>query len=325
MVRCGFCRAVFNAYDTLLPEFGTAPSDVPEAEQDFPAPLPAQPMDETSAYQVEPQAQAQAHAHTPQTIDEAAPLANWESKIDPDLDWQVDDVVEFSATAKDAVRPDQQSRNENNADDGTVSSPFSATAAPVTTSPQTSGTNTSVDDINAILLSDLPTRAQIEPDKASSHGLLYGLLSLLLAPLLIAQAVYFLRGPITLSLPETRPMLERICQQIGCTIPLARQLELLRIESSALETDPEQPNHAKLRVSFSNRSNTPQAWPHFLLKLTDPRGDSLAQRAIKPTDYLTGNQSVKAGMPALSEREYVLDLDLGGLSAAGYEVKPHYP
>jgi hypothetical protein len=106
---------------------------------------------------------------------------------------------------------------------------------------------------------------------------------------------------------------------------LNRQLELLKVESSSLETDPEQPTRAKLKVNFSNRSRSVQSWPCFVLRLSDLKNSPLAQRVFWPKDYLPKTKPERTGMAPMSEMEFQLDLDLGGLSASGYEVKPQYP
>jgi hypothetical protein len=182
-----------------------------------------------------------------------------------------------------------------------------------------------VETPDTILLSELPTRSQIEPGHGFWRSMLFGLLSLLLFLLLMAQVLYFLRGTIAVWMPETRPLLEQACRQLGCEVPLSRRLDLIRVESSSLETDPEQTNRAKLKVNFSNRSRQAQAWPAFVLRLSDLQAKPVAQRIFWPRDYLPKGKRESDGMAAMSEFEFQLDLDLGGLSAAGYEIKPQYP
>jgi predicted Zn finger-like uncharacterized protein len=317
MVRCGYCRAVFNAYDTLLPEFG--PSAAAEPDDSTLPEAAAAPVGSGEGWVALAVAEPALPAPpvpgaTPGREADAGdlPLAGWENEPEPELppapDWEVEDRVELSAAA--AAAPAAA------AGPGTP---------PLPHAPAAERAAVHADSPEAILLSELPGRDRIEPERLVFRTTLLALASLLLFALLAAQGAYFLRGPLVAALPETRPFLEAACRRLGCEVPLARQADALRVESSSLETDPEQSNHAKLRLSLSNRSNAPQAWPHLLLKLTDPRGDALAQRAFRPADYLAGERRAQHGLAPLDEVEILLDLDLGGLSAAGYEVRPHYP
>lgn len=262
LVRCGACRTVFNAYESLLPDLEAPPATVP-AQDDRLLSLPPLPAAEVAA-----------------------------------------------------VTPP---------DGGGFAAPEAAASAiaGVVTVPEAS--NVAAGSADAILLSALPVHAAPAPERSPWLTAMFGSLSLLLGLVLIVQAAYFLRGPLIETWPVLRPGYVMACEALGCNIPLARRLDSLRVEASSLETDPEQPSRARLRVSFSNRSETTQAWPHLLLRLTDLRGAPQAQRIFSPKDYLPQDKAEPSGMAAMSEVEVWLDLDLGGLTAAGYEVRPHYP
>lgn len=301
LVRCGYCRAVFNAFDTLLPEF-----EVPEAS-------PAAPEEsaETGAAVTAFEAPAAPPPESGYTAPAPEPAA-------VDLD---DGSSGYGSEAEDeafVLHLSDRVETERLALPG-WEVPKIPGGEPARSGPD------EPDDPDAILLSELPTRDQIEPDWRIGKMILFGFLSLVLALLLLVQAIYFMREPLVTWLPETRPALEAACLKLGCRIPLPRELAAIRVESSSLETDPEQTNRAVLRVSFSNRSRLTQQWPHFVLKLTDWKGGPLAQRAFGPTDYLTKEKADSPGMASMSEHEIRLDLDLAGLSASGYEVHPRYP
>jgi hypothetical protein len=181
-------------------------------------------------------------------------------------------------------------------------------------------------EIDAILLSELHAPQRSEPVGGRlwvSVG--YASLSILLMVALLAQSAYFLRAGLVTWLPGLRPVMTLACKSLGCDLPLSRDSDALRIEASSLETDPEQAAHARLRVTFSNRLQQTQDWPYFILKLSDVNNNAMAQRVFKPQDYLAKGRSLTGGIAARSEHEFQLDLDLGNLSAAGYEVKPYYP
>lgn len=285
LVRCGHCKAVFNAYDTLLPEFET-----PAAAEPLPATVPA------------------AEYPAPPALDEVAGAVTPAEATAPEGDEEAF-VLHLSEGGEAGGLPQFEP----------------PPVMPFAQEPVPTAEQATAEGADAILLSELPTRSQIEPGRSAGLRLLAGLASGLLALALIAQSAYFLRGPLVAWLPDLRPALEAACAPLGCRIPLASDPAAIKVEASSLETDPEQPNRATLRVSFSNRSRLAQQWPLFVLKLTDWQGGALAQRVFRPAEYLPSGQAGQPGMAPMSEQEFRLDLDLGGLSASGYEVVARYP
>lgn len=292
LVRCGYCRAVFNAFDTLLPEFETqTPVKVADVES-APAEVEVHHPASATEHETAPEQEAQVDS-TPEPEPEP---------VDDPFRIHGGDIPRLTAY-EEIGRLDQEEA-------GTADEPL---LSPLADSP------------DAILLSELPTREQRAPISPALMTAFYGVMSVLLVLGLFAQLAYFFRGAIVDWQPDLRPAFEQACRSLGCTVPLSRHLDALRVESSSLETDPEQPNRAKLKVSFSNRSSQVQAWPCFMLRLSDLQGSPLAQRVFWPKDYLPKTKREEAGMSPGSEQEFQLDLDLGGLSAAGYEIKPRYP
>lgn len=289
MVRCGRCSAVFNAYDNLQAEL-EAPS---QAELDTARKNPI--IESVTA----PEAPVEARVQTPAMplyADHAAPDSIDPPTAEPNVapEW-------YERIAEDAVRLDSAAMADN----------------PLGKARQTH------DDI---LFAELRPVA----DDALAGGslwknLVYGLLAGILLIVLLAQSAYFMRAQLVVWVPELRPGFAMACKSLGCDLPLSRDLEAMRIEASSLETDPEQAAHARLRVTFSNRARQAQDWPYFVLKLSDVHNTAMAQRVFRPGDYLDKQRTVSAGMAPRSEFEFQLDLDLGTLSAAGYEVKPYYP
>lgn len=340
LVRCGYCRAVFNAYDTLLPEFESPTpteaneSPVPGLAIETPPPEPA-PTAEVSPEPSSPEPVQPEPISLPgfDALPEFEPLSELEeeqlaSEPDQDTEPQPEDVDTppampgfgsgadpFHSFGGDIPRLSlyDEVAGQSDVEPAAEVGPEAPYLPPLLETP------------DAILLSELPTRANIEPKPQPWKGVLLGLFSVILVLALIGQAAYFFRGAIVQWQPSLRPAFEQACQSLGCEVPLSREVELLKVESSSLETDPEQPNHAKLKVSFSNRSPQAQDWPCFVLRLSDVQGAPLAQRVFWPKDYLPKTTDLKAGMAPMSEQEFRLDLDLTGLTASGYEIKPRYP
>ena len=303
LVRCGYCHAVFNAYDTLLPEFHTLDDESHAAVGE---PVPANPIQDTHQPVVESEFAEQvspADAEPEVPVSEVEPEPESEPEPEIDLSRQVDETgagldayEEIDLLGLRSAEPEPE--------------------------PDPSIQLETPDDI---LLSELPDQKEGTHAAAGWHVWLYGLASLVLLVTLVLQGLYFLRGPIVQALPEARPYFESVCASLGCSVPLSHQLGLFKVESSSLETDPEQSAHAKLKVDFSNRSRQPQAWPAFVLRLSDLNNKPLSQRIFWPKDYLPKGKREADGMPPMSELEFQIDLDMSGLPAAGYEIKPQYP
>jgi predicted Zn finger-like uncharacterized protein len=311
LVRCGTCAAVFNAYDTLLPE------------------LAAPPVEETGG----------------EAVGGSAP----EPPAPPDLEVISDDVlnmppaleVESPFQASALNLPAQESTPEGSSGEPTVPpveaepawiTPGEAPAAaeaPASPEPELAervmAPPPRPDDI---LLTPLTTVAL--PSAAPGGGgwlpsLAWGLVALLLGAILALQMAYFLRAELASALPELRPAIQRACARLGCTLPLARDLTSLRIESSSLESDPEDKSRASLILSLSNRARQPVAWPHLILVLSDARDLPVAQRPFAPSEYLPAQAAGRPGMDPEQEQEVRLELELKGLSAYGYKLEMAYP
>lgn len=66
------------------------------------------------------------------------------------------------------------------------------------------------------------------PDVAPSHKTspAWGMGSLFLLVVLVAQAIYFYRAELSVIAPATRPYLEQYCELLGCTVPLPQNAVL---------------------------------------------------------------------------------------------------
>lgn len=304
LVRCGRCSAVFNAYDTLLPELATpaqetaalSPADDRAAEPSptvMPAAEAAPALGRPAQAPSPPAAQCVGTTAETYRPDGDEFLAAWLRNPPQTRVTSADTAVSATETATDQA----------------------AVVQDVSPSPSQPS--------DAILLSPLPTGR--EPVLPGWRSALWMLASVVLALTFLLQATYFLRAEIAAGWPETRPVLEGACLRLGCSLPLPQDTMALRMDASSLETDPEDATRAILRVSLSNRSDRIIAWPHLVLILTDVRDVPVAQRPFPPSDYLMDAALEAQGMSPGEEREIRLDLELKGLSAYGYKLDKRYP
>lgn len=163
----------------------------------------------------------------------------------------------------------------------------------------------------------------IVPPPAPIWGWALGSVFLLL--LLAGQAAYLYRTEIASQYPGVKPYLEQACGLLNCTVELPKNPDLLRIESSDLESDPAAPSLINLSGVISNRAKFRQAYPALELTLTNTRDEAVARRIFLPNEYLPATTDIRAGMPASSEIALKLNLDTADLNAAGFRLYVFYP
>ena len=147
------------------------------------------------------------------------------------------------------------------------------------------------------------------------------LAGVLLLGLLAVQAALHYRDLVATLLPESRPVLEALCDVAGCRIEPLRRIDDIVIESSALNALPGG-DTVRLSVVLRNRGVFPLAMPAIELTLTDAGGQMIARRVLPPADFGVATATV---LPAASEAPLQLLLTTSGRRASGYTVEPFYP
>ncbi|MBI5627196.1 MAG: DUF3426 domain-containing protein [Nitrosomonadales bacterium] len=149
--------------------------------------------------------------------------------------------------------------------------------------------------------------------------------SLLLTLLILAQSAYFFRIELAARMPGLKPVLISYCLVLKCTVPLPQKTDLIGIESSDIEADPNQENQINLNALLRNRAPFAQAFPNLELTLNDVQDKPLARRIFKPTDYLPSSESQATGLPPGRELAIKLHLDTQDLKPMGYRLVLFYP
>ena len=168
----------------------------------------------------------------------------------------------------------------------------------------------------------MPGSARISTAPRLIKPWIWAVSSVLLLAMLLAQTTYFLRDTLVSRLPQTRPALEQACAVLGCTLSLPKNLALLQIVGSDLQTEAK--GRLRLTLTLGNRANHVQAWPVLLLTLTDQRNRPLARRSFAPSEYLADSQRIAAGMPPRSEQLLNLPLSVRDLAPMGFDLQLTY-
>ena len=154
---------------------------------------------------------------------------------------------------------------------------------------------------------------------------LWGTFTLLLALILLGQAVYFFRAEIAVRMPGTKPVLVKFCELLSCTVSLPQKSDLMSIESSSLEADPGNAAQITLNALLRNRASYPLAYPNLELTLNDRQDKPVARRTFKPADYLPPLENEQTGLQPNHELSLKLLLDTTDLNPNGYRLVVLYP
>lgn len=148
--------------------------------------------------------------------------------------------------------------------------------------------------------------------------------ALVSALLLLAQSAYFFRVNLAAHLPALKPALVGYCYLLNCTVPLPQNAELISIESSGLEADPEHENQIAFSALLRNRASYALAFPVLALTLNDNQDTPVARRFFMPGDYLPAGESVQTGFLVNHEANIRLRLNTADLRPAGYRLELFY-
>lgn len=178
-------------------------------------------------------------------------------------------------------------------------------------------TSVSVAASSATAALQLPTAAS----KNRAARMAMGFATALLALLLPVQGTLLFRDALADRFPAMHPLLDGLCRQAGCRVPLPRRPDKLEIETSDLRAlDPTRPNRVVLVASLRNLASITQAYPQLELTLTDPADHPLARRVFEPTHYLPESVAPDAGFAPRGEVSVRLQLDTGSVTPSGYRL-----
>lgn len=360
-VRCGKCRRVFNALDHLVTEAQPAPPTTPAV----PAPLftltpPPSPLAPNAAA-IEPPAASEASPDTsgappdPSEISPETPAAPTDLPSAPPEDiLPPPDVATIEADAPDeasgsagafgtaevtAVGDDQDTASADGRVDETV-------ATDPTLPPPDPLLDGDAGQIAARDSRDIPGYSKWAEgtlsappahfDDGHRTGWLIVLCAAVLGLMLLIQVVHYWRMEIAMRWPDTRPWLEEACRSANCTVPYPRDANLINLEASELQIDPERGNMLVLNLTVKNRAPFAQEFPAIELTLTDSHDNVVVRRILSPGEWLPELDrsastpgalpvSTPPAFPANKEIAARLWIDAQDTGAVGYRVFVFYP
>lgn len=320
-VRCGHCRAVFNALETLVeePPAVVAPPPVPEsvrtgddaippAVPETPPPLNA--LDEP-AEEMQPAP--------------PSPAATGEDRLP-------EDEEAFPEPNAEATAEESSTEDEAHPEEAPASAQPSADLAPDQAVPdETPEESTEAARAAGLVAARDLTEAPgynrwasnplsgIEAEPRQGVTWPFTLAAILLAFALAAQAAYHFRTPLVQRIPAAAGLFAAL----GIPVPLPRQADLVSIEASDLQADAAR-GLLVLQATLKNRAPYAQAWPALELTLTDAQDAVVARRILLAADYLPPQAEAKS-FAANGEIAIRLWIAAKGVAAAGYRLYVFYP
>lgn len=150
--------------------------------------------------------------------------------------------------------------------------------------------------------------------------------ALILLGVLAVQALYVFRLQIANAVPMTRPVLEALCEKVGCTVPYVRNIADIKVVSSALQVQQAGSGSTmkqyQLRVRLRNADDQAQEWPTLVVTFTDVAAAVVSRVEVQPKKYLSAQQLAQP-FAAQSEIEFVLPVQ-SATRINGYKIDKYF-
>lgn len=332
LVRCGQCRAVFDAIGSLtyVDDVALAHASTATAAA---APAPSIPSPEEAAARqaLGPSTTLRIAPVAPATLAGNVPLRIELPKPPP----------EEPAMARRREKAAAQEPTESGAAAPTADG--SEDKVPTLLAPGASGDGAeSASDIEAVEPAPAPAEASAEEAvdaepppsftrpkrrKARSFSVVFGGGSVLLALLAAVQLTVIFRGELMIHWPQSRPALAELCAVFRCTVNWPTQADQLAVIGTELQaiagTDA-----LELTAVIRNRAGFKQALPAVEVTLMDARNRALARKVFTPADYLASageaSSRLQEGFAPGGDFTIRILFEARGLTPAGFLVYPFY-
>ena len=155
-------------------------------------------------------------------------------------------------------------------------------------------------------------------------GALRWLAVLLVLVVVASLLMYAFRAQIATEAPQLRPLLEKACDSLDCTVEYPQRIDRISIMSSSLQVVQGGAALMELNVVMRNTWDKPQQWPALVLDLSDLSGAVVARRVFQPADYLDASQ-LSGPFGAAQEIRVLQRVSTEGLQVNGFQIKKFFP
>ncbi len=151
---------------------------------------------------------------------------------------------------------------------------------------------------------------------------LYVLLSLLFGGL-ATQYVYWERETLAAVYPSSKPILQRICAPVGCSVNALQRIDAITLDAAAFQKTAE--DTYRLTFVIKNQSTLMLALPSVELTLTDVLDQAVMRRVLTPSDLF----DVSAELAGASEYMVIRSVQIKQSDLlhriVGYRLLAFYP
>ena len=322
-VRCGHCRAVFDATahrvdlaPTALPAGGSAHPEDDELARGRATVT----LREASALEAP---EREAEAAKP---DDAQATATVEQEGDAEQAASTEPPVEVKQAAEEEQEPAAEASPASDVSPSEVSPPEVSGLDEGEPAPSPAPAEGAASDDSPLDIAELEAaRAALRPRRSTRSGKAFYAIALavLVAGLLVQLAALF-RDDVVARIPQAAAALDVLCRALICRTGPQRDAGVLSIEGSDLQADPAHRGLLVLTATLRNRADRAVAWPDLELTLTDASDQAVVRRVLTPDDYLAAGAQAP-GLAAHSERQVKLFLDASATRQAGYRLYLFYP
>jgi predicted Zn finger-like uncharacterized protein len=143
---------------------------------------------------------------------------------------------------------------------------------------------------------------------------------ILMIAVAMGQLAFFKMG-IYAQRSEYRPTYVLVCRYLGCEVPEYKNYDELRTRELVIRSHPEEPEALLVDVLLLNSGPFRQAFPGLRLQFYDVRGEVVASRVFRASEYLRGEMRGLKLIPAETEVRLSLELVDPGNDALGYQME----
>ncbi|MGA9334510.1 MAG: zinc-ribbon and DUF3426 domain-containing protein [Rudaea sp.] len=137
---------------------------------------------------------------------------------------------------------------------------------------------------------------------------------------LLAQVGYAKRA-LLLDNDDVRPWMDKICNDIGCHLPLRHDPAQLELLSRDIRPHPSVPGALIISATLRNDADFPQAFPAVEITLSDLDENRIAMRRFLPREYLPNSHSLSSGLAPGGTAALVFEVADPGKNAVAFEFK----
>ncbi len=119
--------------------------------------------------------------------------------------------------------------------------------------------------------------------------------------------------------PLWRPWLERACAVLSCQVPLAAELDQVRLVGRNIRPHPSVAGALIISAAMQNQAPYPQRWPTVEIALSNLNGRPIAMRRFAPHEYVDGDAGLDSGMPPGTLFPLVFEVVDPGEDAVAFE------